>query len=84
MENAKTQCQKIINFLKTNGQGTTLDFTRKLYIMSPRRRISDIRAKSAYTGLTIIGEKVCKKGVCFNVYRIAKVKRNRKNEKRNN
>lgn len=78
MENAKTQCQKIIDFLKDNGEGTTLDFTRKLYIMSPRRRISDIRAKSAYTGITIIGEKVCKKGVCFNVYRIAKIKKGAK------
>lgn len=80
MENSKTQCQKIIDFLKANGEGTTLDFTRKLYIMSPRRRISDIRAKSAYTGITIIGEKVCKKGVCFNVYRIAKIKNGAKKQ----
>ena len=82
MENSKTQCQKIIDYLKLKGQGTTLDFTRKLYIMSPRRRISEIRAKSRITGLTIVSKRVSQRGVHFNIYRLARCKKTKPAKKK--
>lgn len=64
---------KIINYLHEHKEGTTLDFTRKLWIASPRKVISDIRKKCEFYGLTIVSEKVEKNKKYFNLYRIVKL-----------
>ena len=81
-ENNKTQERRIIDFLKANKTGTTFDFTRYCYIMSPRKIISIIRAKSGITGLTIVSERVSQKGVHFNIYRLARCKKTKPAKKR--
>ncbi len=66
---------KIINYLRENKTATTLDLSRRLWVASPRKVISDIRRKSGVTGITILSERVHKNGKSFNEYRLARCKK---------
>ena len=75
-ENAKTQRERVVEYLKKHKQATSLELAFKLFIGSPRKRISEIRALSGKTGLTIVAEKTkVRKGVYINIYRLAKCRR---------
>lgn len=84
-ENAKTQRERVVEYLKKHKQASSLELAFKLFIGSPRKRISEIRALSGKTGLTIVAEKTkVRKGVYINIYRLARCKKTIKaNEKFN-